>query len=172
MAEESDITELLGSLGGEGSLDEISEALGIPKYGPDSAYTLLRALRSKGIVDRKGEKWELVAREAARPSVPTETKKEEGVAAPVPAQPAAPAPPASNVEQIIEAMSKTLRSAMSGLREPSDEWELAKKPMETYRKEEGRPKPQFASTRSGPRSYEASLGVSNRHSTGQPVFQV
>ena len=131
MAEESDITELLRSLGGVGSLDEIAEALGIPKYGPDSVYSLLRALRSKGIVDRKGEKWELVTRKAARPAIPAEAGKEERGPAPAAAKPATPAPPSSNVDQIIETMSKTLRNAMSGLREPSDEWELAKKPMET-----------------------------------------
>ena len=131
MAEKNDIIGLLRSLRGEASLDEISEALDIPKYGSDSAYTLLRSLRSKGLVGRKGEKWELVAQVSPKPKAPTQIDRKEEVSAPVSPTPAAPQPPASNVEQIIETMSKTLRTAMSGLREPSDEWELAKKPMET-----------------------------------------
>jgi len=134
MAEESDIVELLKGLSGEAPVDEISRSLGIPSYGPNSAYILLRSLRSKGIVDRKGDRWTLLSREAAPPMPPAPLApavKEEESGAPHPAAPkAAPSPP-TNVEQIIETMSKTLRNAMSGLREPSDEWELAKKPMET-----------------------------------------
>jgi len=138
MAEESDIVELLKSLSGEAPLDEISRSLGIPKYGANSAYILLRSLRSKGIVDRKGDRWILLSREAAAPMPPAPlapTEKEEESGAPRPAPPKAASSPPANVQQIIETMSKTLTTAMSGLREPSDEWELAKKPMETAMEE-------------------------------------
>jgi len=127
MVEEKEIVEFLKDRGGKSSLDQISEGLGIPKYGPNSAYALLQSLRSKGFVDRKGEMWVLlvsepvVSRETA-PSSPLETKPE--------------APP--EVEKIMKAMAKTLAEAMKGAREPADEWELATKPMKTEieRKEE------------------------------------
>ncbi|MDH5419211.1 MAG: hypothetical protein OEY47_02070 [Candidatus Bathyarchaeota archaeon] len=129
MVEESDLVGFLKDHDGEASLDEISEGLGVPKYGPNSAYALLQSLRSKGIVNRRGEMWVLVAPEAVtskaveRPSLPPEEKEPE----------AAPA-----IEKIMKAMAKTLAEAMKGARAPADEWELATKPMKTEieRKEE------------------------------------
>lgn len=120
MVEEKDIVEFLKDHEGQASLDQISEGLGVPKYGPTSAYAFLQSLRSKGIVDRKGEMWVLVvseaviSREVAPPS-PREMKPE--------------APP--EVEKVMKAMAKTLAEAMKGAREPADEWELATKPMKT-----------------------------------------
>jgi len=127
MVEESDIIGFLKDHDGQASLDEISEGLGVPKYGPNSAYALLQSLRSKGVVNRRGEMWILLAPEAVisevvAPSVPPEEKQE-----------AAP-----EVERIMKAMAKTLAEAMKGARAPADEWELATKPMKTEieRKEE------------------------------------
>jgi len=127
MVEENDIVEFLKDHEGQVSLDQISEGLRVPKYGPNSAYALLQSLRSKGVVDRRGEMWVLLVSEpvvskgAALPSV-SETKPE--------------APPEG--EKIMKAMAKTLAEAMKGAREPADEWELATKPMKTEieRKEE------------------------------------
>jgi len=127
MVEEKDIIEFLKDHESQASLDQISEGLRVPKYGPNSAYALLQSLRSKGVVDRKGEMWVLVVSEAVvsgavTPPSPSETKPE--------------APP--EVEKIMKAMAKTLAEAMKGAREPADEWELATKPMKTEieRKEE------------------------------------
>lgn len=120
MVEEKDIVEFLKDHKGQASLDQISEGLGVPKYGPTSAYAFLQSLRSKGIVDRKGEMWvlvvseEVISREVAPPS-PREMKPE-----------ATP-----EVEKVMKAMAKTLAEAMKGAREPADEWELATKPMKT-----------------------------------------
>jgi len=128
MVEESDIVGFLKDHKGEASLDEVSEGLGVPKYGPNSAYALLQSLRSKGIVNRKGEMWVLLAPEAAIskavvPSPPPEEKKPEA---------------APEVERIMKAMAKTFAEAMKGARAPADEWELATRPMKTEieRKEE------------------------------------
>ena len=128
MVEESDIVGFLKDHDGQASLDEISEGLGVPKYGPNSAYALLQSLRSKGVIDRRGEMWVLLAPEAviskvATPPTPPEEKKPEA---------------APEVEKIMKAMAKTLAEAMKGARAPADEWELATKPMKTEieRKEE------------------------------------
>jgi len=129
MVEESDLVGFLKDHNGEASLNEISEGLGMPKYGPNSAYALLQSLRSKGIIDRRGEMWVLLAPEAAiskgaaQPSPPPEGKTPEA---------------APEVEKIMKAMAKTLAEAMKGARAPADEWELATKPMKTEieRKEE------------------------------------
>jgi len=126
--EESDVVGFLRDHRGQASLDEISEGLGVPKYGPNSAYALLQSLRSKGVVDRRGEMWVLLAPEAviskaiAQPALPEERKLEI----------------APDVEGIMKAMAKTLAEAMRGARAPSDEWELATRPMKTEieRKEE------------------------------------
>lgn len=129
MVEESDLVGFLKDHDGEASLDEISGGLGVPKYGPNSAYALLQSLRSKGVVNRRGEMWVLLAPEAvitkavAQPSPPPEEKAPEA---------------APGVEKIMKAMAKTLAEAMKGARAPADEWELATKPMKTEieRKEE------------------------------------
>jgi KaiC/GvpD/RAD55 family RecA-like ATPase len=121
MVEETDIVGFLKDRKGQASLDEISEALGVAKYGPNSAYALLQSLRTKGVVDRRGEMWVLLApeaaisREAAPPSAAEEKKPE-----------AAP-----EVEKVMKTMARTLAEAMKGVRAPADEWELATKPMET-----------------------------------------
>ncbi|KPV62564.1 MAG: KaiC [Candidatus Bathyarchaeota archaeon BA1] len=129
MVEEGDIVGFLRDHEGQASLDEISEGLGVPKYGPNSAYSLLQSLRSKGVVDRRGEMWVLLAPEAVISKVVT----------PPPAPPVERKPEAApEVERIMKAMAKTLAEAMRGARAPADEWELATKPMKTEieRKEE------------------------------------
>lgn len=129
MVEESDVVGFLKDRKGQASLEEISKGLEVPKYGPNSAYSLLQSLRLRGIVDRKGEMWVLLAPEAAvpkevvSPPAPAEEKKPEAL---------------PEMEQIMKAMAKTLAEAMKGARAPADEWELATKPMKTRieRKEE------------------------------------
>ncbi len=124
MAEESDLVGFLRERQGQATLDEISEGLGIPKYGPNSAYALLQLLRSKGVVDRKGEMWVLLTPEvaiseaAAPPSSPPTPEEKKPEAAP-------------DVERIMRTMAKTLAEAMRGARAPADEWEPAAKPMKT-----------------------------------------
>jgi len=128
MVEENEIIEFLKDHNNQASLDQISEGLAIPKYGPNSAYALLQSLRSRGIVDRRGEMWVLVIPEVTISTVPSPSETPlEG------AKPEAP-----EVEKIMRAMAKTLADAMKGTREPVDEWELAEKPMKTQieRKEE------------------------------------
>ena len=129
MVEESDVVGFLKDRKGQASLEDISKGLGVPKYGPNSAYSLLQSLRLRGIVDRKGEMWVLLAPEAV---VPKET-----VSPPAPAEEKKPEA-LPEMEQIMKAMAKTLAEAMKGARAPADEWELATKPMKTKieRKEE------------------------------------
>jgi len=130
MVEESDVVGFLSDHEGQASLDEVSNGLGLPKYGPNSAYALLQSLRSKGVVDRRGEMWVLllapeavISKVAAPPRAPPEERKLEV---------------APDVERIMKAMATTLAEAMKGARAPADEWELATKPMKTEieRKEE------------------------------------
>jgi len=127
MKEESDVVGFLKDHKGQASLDQISEGLGLAKYGPNSAYAILQSLRSKGVVDRKGEMWVLIAPEAVISK-----------AAPPFAPPQEKAETAPEVEKIMKAMAKTLAEAVKGARVPADEWELATKPMKTEieRKEE------------------------------------
>ncbi|MEM2936363.1 MAG: ATPase domain-containing protein [Candidatus Bathyarchaeia archaeon] len=119
MAEEVDVVGFLRERRGQATLDEVSEALAIPKYGAGSAYALLQSLRSKNLVDRRGENWVLLTPEASisRDAAPVKGV-ERGELAP-------------GVEQVMRAMAKTLAEAMMGVREPADEWELAVKPMKT-----------------------------------------
>jgi len=125
MVEEDDVVGYLREHRGEASLGEISEGLGAPKYGPNSVYAVLQSLRSRGIVDRRGELWvllvseEAISKEAAAAPTPVEKRAET-------AQAAVP-----DVEKIMKAMAKTLAEAMKGSRAPADEWELATKPMKT-----------------------------------------
>jgi len=130
MVEESDVVGFLRDHEGQASLDEVSNGLGLPKYGPNSAYALLQSLRSKGVVDRRGEMWVLllapeavISKVAAPPRAPPEERKPEA---------------APDVERIMKAMATTLAEAMKGARAPADEWELATRPMKTEieRKEE------------------------------------
>jgi KaiC/GvpD/RAD55 family RecA-like ATPase len=129
MVEESDVVGFLKDRKGQASLEDLSKGLGLPKYGPNSVFSLLQSLRLKGIVDRKGEMWVLLTSEAVVPKevipppAPVEEKKPEAL---------------PEMEQIVKAMAKTLAEAMKGARAPADEWELATKPMKTEieRKEE------------------------------------
>jgi len=130
MTEEKDVIDFLRDHDGQASLSEVSEGLGIPKYGPNSAYSLLQSLRSKGMVDRKGEKWVLTAEVAGPPRAeisPPSVEEEKPTTE-----------PGADVEKLMKAMAKTLAEAMKGARAPADEWELATKPMKTEieRKEE------------------------------------
>ena len=130
MVEEADIVEFLRVHDGKASLNDVAEGLGMPKYGPNSAYALLQSLKTKGIIERRGELWTLVAEEVKplekpaekAPAQPTEEKE---VAVP-------------EVEKLMKAMAKTIAEAMKTAQTPADEWELATKPMATKieRKEE------------------------------------
>lgn len=124
MVEKKDVLGFLKDHEGQASLDEVSEGLSIAKYGPDSAYAILQALKTKGSVDRKGEMWVLTT--AVEPVVSKKELKEKVVAAVKEEGEAAP-----DVDKIVQAMAKTLASAMKEAREPANEWELATKPMTT-----------------------------------------
>jgi len=129
MVEEAGVVEFLRAHDGKASLNDIAEGLSIPKYGPNSAYAILQSLKTKGIIERRGELWTLLAEEIK----PFER------AAEVPAQPTAEKEAAiPEVEKLMKAMAKTFAEAMKGARAPADEWELATKPMATKieRKEE------------------------------------
>jgi KaiC/GvpD/RAD55 family RecA-like ATPase len=134
MVEETAIVEFLRAHDGKASLNDVAEGLGIPKYGPNSAYALLQSLKTKGVIERRGELWTLVAEEV---------KPLEKAAEKAPAQ--APTPPTGEkdvavpeVEKLMKAMAKTIAEAMKTAQTPADEWELATKPMATKieRKEE------------------------------------
>jgi len=129
MTEEKNIAEFLEAHGGKASLNDIAESLGIPKYGPNSAYTLLQSLKSKSIVERQGELWALVLQE-----IKPEEKAPETPAPPTEKEEAA----VPEVETLMKAMAKTFAEAMKTAKAPADEWELATKPMTTKieRKEE------------------------------------
>jgi KaiC/GvpD/RAD55 family RecA-like ATPase len=131
MVEEADIVEFLRVHDGKASLNDVAEGLGIPKYGPNSAYALLQSLKTKGIIERRGELWTLVAEEVkplekvAEAPKPTPPTAEKEVAVP-------------EVGKLMKAMAKTIAEAMKTAQTPADEWELATKPMATKieRKEE------------------------------------
>lgn len=124
MVEEADIVEFLRVHDGKASLNDVAEGLGIPKYGPNSAYALLQSLKTKGIIERRGELWTLVAEEVkplekvAEAPKPTPPTAEKEVAVP-------------EVEKLMKAMAKTIAEAMKTAQTPADEWELATKPMAT-----------------------------------------
>jgi KaiC/GvpD/RAD55 family RecA-like ATPase len=122
MVEEKDIVEFLNSHGGKASLNDVAEGLGMAKYGPNSAYAFLQSLKNKGIIERRGELWTLVAEE----SKPAEKTAE------APAEPAEEREAAvPEVEKLMKAMAKTIAEAMKTAQAPADEWELATKPMAT-----------------------------------------
>ncbi len=131
MADERDIVEFLRAREAGASLNEIAEALGIPKYGPNSAYALLQTLKNKGVVERRGELWALTEEAklkiVEKPSVeaPTAKPPEE----PKPKTEAAAVGVAPEIEVLVRAMAQTLAEAMKTARMPADEWELATKPM-------------------------------------------
>jgi len=129
MVEEADIVEFLRVHDDKASLNDVAEDLGIPKYGPNSAYALLQSLKTKGIIERRGELWTLVAEEVKPLEKPAQA----------PAQPTAEKEVAvPEVEKLMKAMAKTIADAMKTAQTPTDEWELATKPMATKieRKEE------------------------------------
>jgi KaiC/GvpD/RAD55 family RecA-like ATPase len=120
MVEEDDLIEFLKDRQGQASLDQISESLSMPKYGPNSAYALLQSLRTKGIVDRKGEMWVLTTEvETIRSKTSDIAERKEEATAP------------ADVEKLMKAVAKTFAEAVKGARTPTDEWELAEKPMKT-----------------------------------------
>jgi KaiC/GvpD/RAD55 family RecA-like ATPase len=127
MVEETDIVEFLRAHEGKASLNEVAEGLGIPKYGPNSAYALLQSLKTRGVIERRGELWTLLV----------EVKPPERVVE-KPAKPPAEEAAVPEVEKLMKAMAKTLAEAMKSSKAPADEWELATKPMTTKieRKEE------------------------------------
>ncbi|UCH31930.1 MAG: hypothetical protein JSV05_00570 [Candidatus Bathyarchaeota archaeon] len=129
MVEENDVLSFLKDRNGQASLDEVSEGLGIAKYGPESAYASLQALKAKGSVERKGEMW--VTAEPVKSSA----SKMQSIEKDAPSEKESEAP--TDVDTIVKAMAKTLANAMKEAREPADEWELATKPMtsEIERKE-------------------------------------
>ena len=129
MVEEVDVIKFLKAHDGKASLNDIAEGLRIPKYGPNSAYAILQSLKTKGFIERRGELWTLVAEE-----VKPREKVEEATAKPA----AGAEAEAPEVEKIMKAMAKTIAEAMKGVKAPTDEWELATKPMTTKieRKEE------------------------------------
>jgi len=133
MVKERDIVEFLEARDGKASLDEIAEGLSIPKYGPDSAYAFLQSLKTKGVIERLGEQWTLIAEVVA--GIPSPIQAQPTQAPPSEAEEVAAAP---EVEHLMKAMAKTLAEAMKGAKTPANEWELATKPMKTKieRKEE------------------------------------
>ncbi|MEM3566397.1 MAG: ATPase domain-containing protein [Candidatus Bathyarchaeia archaeon] len=137
MVEENDIVEFLKAHGGQASLSEVAEGLGILKYGPKSAYALLQSLKNKGVVERRGELWALTVEEAKPKPIekPAEAPAKPPEAAVQPKSEAV----APEIESLVRAMAQTLAEAMKSARTPADEWELATKPM-TTRIEEGKEK--------------------------------
>lgn len=147
MVEETDVVSFLEKHGGGASLNDIAEGLGIPKYGPNSAYALLQSLKSKRLVERRGEMWTLTEEAKTperQPASPTlEKTMEQTPSRPVSAakfeaasvkgeHAALP----NDVEKLVKAMAQTLAEAMKSVRAPADEWELATKPMTTRIEEE------------------------------------
>ncbi|MEM2911721.1 MAG: ATPase domain-containing protein [Candidatus Bathyarchaeia archaeon] len=127
MVEEKEIVEFLKTHRGEASLNEIAEGLGIPKYGPNSAYAFLQSLKNKGMIERRGELWVLTS-EAAEPK-PSEKLEEAPTKPPLPEQ--TPEVTVPEVERLVKVMAQTLAEAMKSAKTPADEWELATKPMTT-----------------------------------------
>jgi len=123
MVEETDVVDFLKEHDGQASLDEVSEALGIPKYGPESAYAVLQSLRMKGVVDRRGEMWALISPE----KVVSETRH----LPPTSEKAVSEEAPTLEMEKLVQAVAKTLAEAVKTTRMPTDEWELATKPMKT-----------------------------------------
>lgn len=124
MVDQKDVIAFLKENDGQASLDEISEGLRIAKYGPESAYAIMQSLKSSGVVDRKGEMWVLTA-EAE--TLAAEDVTEERMVTAVKGE----GEPTSDVDKIVQAMARTLATAMKEAQEPADEWELATRPMIT-----------------------------------------
>jgi KaiC/GvpD/RAD55 family RecA-like ATPase len=123
MADERDVLDFLKDNDGQASLEEVSEGLGVAKYGPGSAYAALQALKNRGVVMRKGEMWVLAAEEMVEAVSSLEKASVEASAEAETDE--------ADVDKIVKAMAKTLADSMKEAREPTDEWELATKPMTT-----------------------------------------
>ncbi len=124
MIEEKDIVKFLIAHKGSASLDKIAEELDIPKYGPSSAYAILQSMKSKGIIERKGEQWRLVDEAAVLEPPPQTSVVKSESAMKVEAM-------TPDVSELVKTMAAALAEAMKTAKRPSDEWELAKKPMST-----------------------------------------
>jgi len=120
MVSEDDVIKFLVEHG-ESTLEEISSALKIPKYGPNSAYAFLYSLKLKNIVERRGSKWALIKREE---NIPEETKTVTAEVKP-------------GVEGAIETLAKAIREVTVGERVPAEETvtpitvEVKEKPLKT-----------------------------------------
>lgn len=129
MVEEADIIKFIKTHNGKTTLIDITEGLGIPKYGPNSAYAFLQTLKLKGVVEREGEFWVLISEkiESAKEPMESQVKPTEDRASTMP-----------EVERLMKTMAKTIAEAIQTAKTPTDEWELATKPMTTEieRKEE------------------------------------
>ena len=120
MVEEEDVIEFLESQGGKASIEDVSNGLGIPKYGSNSAFMLLQKLKEKGVVEKKGKEWLLKRKEKKEVE---EEKKEER-------KPEVKPTPPVDMQALMEMMAKTFSTVVK-TSTPPDEWELATKPMET-----------------------------------------
>gem|GEM_PF-393974 len=147
MVEEREIVAFLEKRGGEASLNDIAEGLGIPKYGPNSAYAFLQSLKNKGIVERRGELWTLTEEARLKPL------EKPPVVEQIPAKPAEEAQispreseqkrevvTSGDVENLVKAMAQVLAEALRSAKMPTDEWELATRPMTTRIEKEGEEK--------------------------------
>ncbi|MEM3549656.1 MAG: ATPase domain-containing protein [Candidatus Bathyarchaeia archaeon] len=130
MVEEKNIVEFLKAHGGKASLNEIAEGLNIPKYGPNSAYAFLQSLKTKGVLERRGELWTLTPEEEM-PQERLEEKPVKPTVTPEPIREEEYEKAAPEIESLMKAMAKTLAEAMKSAKTPADEWELATKPMTT-----------------------------------------
>ncbi|MEM1606670.1 MAG: ATPase domain-containing protein [Candidatus Bathyarchaeia archaeon] len=68
MVGEEEVIRLLRERG-KATLEEISSALNIPKYGPNSAYEILYSLKSKNIAERRGSAWVLTEKVQAQAGI-------------------------------------------------------------------------------------------------------
>ena len=90
--------------GGEATLEEISSALKIPKYGPNSAYAILYSLKSKNLVERRGGGWALMDWET---SIPKEA-------------PSAAEKPTPNVEESMKTLAEAVKKAAIIQKSPAE----------------------------------------------------
>jgi predicted ArsR family transcriptional regulator len=147
MVEEKEIVAFLEKRGGEASINDIAEGLGIPKYGPNSAYAFLQSLKNKGIVERRGELWTLTEearlKSVEKPQVVERTlakpAEEAGISLQKPEQKTETVI-SGDVENLVRAMAQALADAMRSVKMPADEWELATRPMTTRIEKEGEEK--------------------------------
>jgi len=96
---------------GTASIDDIANALAIPKFGENSAYNLVKELKNEGLVIREGHQWRLVG---AEPS-PVQTTPQ-------------------TMQEFMQAMAKMIEEATKPKK--LDDWEMASGPMRTEIEEE------------------------------------